>query len=420
MKHILIICSLLIFNSAIFASSSAPGTIKWSFSTQEPPVGDLVMGPNNAIYVSSTTGSINAHLWSINATNGQKNWAYNVDYDEIWEPDVNPSSGDIAVTSANEADGGLLYYLSPNGTLLWKSDFRNITTKCSGNIAWPGKAAITNDGNIYVPFMNVCNNMPQQNVDSNVAVFNSSGAPLSYKLYGPTDPGTLIFGNVRPYAYSWLSTNKCYKTAHGALATCTLAEGTGSDVSNPPQTISGTLGAVFSGTSEVQGDGGESECVDTPTARCVITPAVNNTTNPKTFYYGDTYSIMIPWGGIDPWFKTSTDMTYARPLVDSQEVVYDGGINGFLYVVNPDGTIKHEFFVSTSGIYHRVALDPDGTIYVTTGDGSVVAIDGTTGEIKWRMAVNAKTAPLVGPDGTVYVDTTPGIVYAFNGEPRTL
>jgi outer membrane protein assembly factor BamB len=414
MKQIILL-PLLLFSLTALAAPGAPGTVKWNLNTQEPPVGDMVAGPNNTIYLTTKTPTIPAHLWSINMVTGGENWAYQIDGNssQVWEPDVDPTTGDVAVTGDDgESNSGSLYYISSQGTLLWTHAFSNITSICTGETGWPGKPAITNDGNIYVSFMNVCTNTDQQNVDSNVAVFNSSGTPLSYKLTGDRAYGTAIYGNVRPYAYSWLYKNQCFSTAHGAMASCSEAMGSGADVSGGTSII-GTFAYLFTGInilkdSEITG----AQCLNQLTARCTSTTEVIASA-PDDFYAGVQ-------GGIYPiWQGTSTDLSYARPLLDSTGVIYSGGPNGYLYIINPDGTYKHEFLVNSSGIYHRVALDPDGTIYVTTGDGSIVALDGATGTIKWQMAINAKTAPLIGPDGTVYVDTAAGVVYAFNGEPRT-
>jgi outer membrane protein assembly factor BamB len=416
MKQIILL-PLLLFSLTALAAPGAPGTVKWSLNTEEPPVGDMVAGPSSTLYLTSTNASIAQHLWSINMLTGQKNWAYEIAGTQSWEPAVDPTSGDIAVTSDDGPTGsGTLFYVSPLGTLLWQSSFSNIKSMCSGYMGWPGKPAITNDGDIYVPFMNVCTDWPQQNVDSNVALYNKSGAALSYDLHddGGTTP---IFGNVRPYAYSWLYNNRCFTTDHGNIASCSVAMGVGSDATGG-NTTSGSNGDSFTGSTAVDGgDHSGNECEDAPTARCTSTVSVNNTSTWDTFYIGETDGLATPDGKGS--VTTSTDMTYARPVFNASGELYDGGINGYLYVINPDGTYKHEYLVNSSGIYHRVALDPDGTIYVTTGNGSIMAIDGPTGTIKWQMAINAKTAPLVGPDGTVYVDTTAGVVYAFNGEPRT-
>ena len=67
------------------------------------------------------------------------------------------------------------------------------------------------------------------------------------------------------------------------------------------------------------------------------------------------------WG-----YKTSGDVR-SSPAIGSDEIIYIGTKNNYLYAINPDGSRKWRFktgdFVTSSP-----AIGSDGTIYVGSGD----------------------------------------------------
>lgn len=64
-----------------------------------------------------------------------------------------------------------------------------------------------------------------------------------------------------------------------------------------------------------------------------------------------------------------------------------------------------------------VELSPDAsTLYVTATNGTLVALDSTTGNERWRVTVNSTltTPPAPAPDGTLYLSTGDGLLLALD------
>ena len=90
---------------------------------------------------------------------------------------------------------------------------------------------------------------------------------------------------------------------------------------------------------------------------------------------------------------------------------------GYLYAVNPDGTLKWTFQTGFE-VESSPAVAADGTIYVYCDDGKLYAInpDGTP---KWVLAeglafTNERSSPAIGADGTIYFESADGNTYAVN------
>ncbi|HZM01385.1 MAG TPA: PQQ-binding-like beta-propeller repeat protein [Candidatus Saccharimonadales bacterium] len=89
------------------------------------------------------------------------------------------------------------------------------------------------------------------------------------------------------------------------------------------------------------------------------------------------------------------------------------------------GTLKWQYSLSNSfnaGVVSSPAIGPDGTIYITSGDNQLCAIDPLTGTNKWSIT-NVVTyasgyvgpSPSIGADGTVYIGDLNGNFYAIDG-----
>ena len=78
----------------------------------------------------------------------------------------------------------------------------------------------------------------------------------------------------------------------------------------------------------------------------------------------------------------------SSPAVDDAGAVYFGAYDHNVYKLDATGAEVWRF--STGGaVYGPVTLDTDGTAFVGSFDGFVYAVDGATGERKWRAAVGA-------------------------------
>jgi outer membrane protein assembly factor BamB len=89
-----------------------------------------------------------------------------------------------------------------------------------------------------------------------------------------------------------------------------------------------------------------------------------------------------------------------------------------LNAFNPvDGTIMWTFTTTTDSLGNENSVwtpvvGPDGTVYVGTSNGTVYALDGVSGAVKWQimtapMALNSQV--VIDTDGTVYVPTLDGV-----------
>ena len=113
-------------------------------------------------------------------------------------------------------------------------------------------------------------------------------------------------------------------------------------------------------------------------------------------------------------FKTENGIS-SSPVVGKEGEMYIGSWDGYLYAINPDGSLRWRFYTSDK-INSTPTLSYDGTIYIDSRDGYLYAVnpDGTE---KWKFYFGTDyylliPSPNIGADGTIYVcsDT----LYAVN------
>lgn len=118
--------------------------------------------------------------------------------------------------------------------------------------------------------------------------------------------------------------------------------------------------------------------------------------------------------------------TSGSPAVGSNGFVYIGTQNGTVVALkdNLNGTYTYEWesaeIIGSSGPFN-LAVGKNGTVYATTYT-VLAAINGTTGEIKWRYdaASFIYCAPAIAGDGTIYFQDHAGTFYAVNGSTGRL
>jgi outer membrane protein assembly factor BamB len=69
------------------------------------------------------------------------------------------------------------------------------------------------------------------------------------------------------------------------------------------------------------------------------------------------------------------------PVIDSNDIVYTGTDDGYLYAIYPNGTIKWDFFMG--GNIRAPAVDNQGNIYFTSRNGRLYCLD-QNGSLKWN------------------------------------
>ena len=125
------------------------------------------------------------------------------------------------------------------------------------------------------------------------------------------------------------------------------------------------------------------------------------------------------------WLFTSNYLVKSSPAVGPDSTIYVGSQDGFLYALNPDGTLKWKCkagrgMVTEEDSFFNIesspAVGPDGTIYVTSKDSYIYAIN-PFGTVKWKYPCDyflSDGSPAVGLDGTVYAASVGSFVYAIN------
>lgn len=127
--------------------------------------------------------------------------------------------------------------------------------------------------------------------------------------------------------------------------------------------------------------------------------------------------VALTSSGAEKWanpFRFTTSMTPTSVLIDAGGTCYFGADDNNIYAVNPNGTGKWSF--TTGGkVRYGLSTSPDGaTVYATSSDGRVYAINATNGTLRWKTsAVSSIYNCAVADDGTVYVGSTNGKLYAF-------
>ncbi len=97
--------------------------------------------------------------------------------------------------------------------------------------------------------------------------------------------------------------------------------------------------------------------------------------------------------------------------------IYVGSCDGFLYALNPDGTLQWNF-VAGEEIASSPVLGTDGTIYVGSGSGDLYALDPADGSSLWQYPttqLGIYPSPALSTDGTtIYVGANDNNLYALN------
>jgi outer membrane protein assembly factor BamB len=107
--------------------------------------------------------------------------------------------------------------------------------------------------------------------------------------------------------------------------------------------------------------------------------------------------------------------TYAYKGADKTDLMEIGSLTtGYLYAINPDGTLR--WYTDLFGnVKSSPAIGSDGTIYVGSDKEDVFALD-TDGEIIWVFPTlgPVRSSPALASDGTIYVGSNDSTLYALN------
>lgn len=120
----------------------------------------------------------------------------------------------------------------------------------------------------------------------------------------------------------------------------------------------------------------------------------------------------IAYGTVKWTFDTGAIVS--SPAMDSDGVLYVSSMNGYLYLLNPDGSQKAAYAMGTS-MSSSPSIHSDGTIYVGGNNGNLFAVN-PDGTLKWIFSTGdvIDSSPAIGSDGTIYIGSDDGVFYAVN------
>jgi hypothetical protein len=117
------------------------------------------------------------------------------------------------------------------------------------------------------------------------------------------------------------------------------------------------------------------------------------------------------------WSYNLRQWLSSSPAIGPSGEIYCCDDYGYVYALNADGALHWDFRVSdTLGISSSPAVASDGTVYVGTQDGRLLAI--RDGSISWAYPTSPRSgissSPVLGPDGSIYFGSDSGKLYRID------
>jgi len=105
------------------------------------------------------------------------------------------------------------------------------------------------------------------------------------------------------------------------------------------------------------------------------------------------------------WKFSTGGRIESSPAVGSRGTIYVGSMDGYLYAINPHGTLEWKIRIPFLGSTTSPTVWSDGTIYVGA-DQYIFSIN-PHGYVNWNLTTNSVggtyDSPAVGFDGTIYI-----------------
>ena len=130
---------------------------------------------------------------------------------------------------------------------------------------------------------------------------------------------------------------------------------------------------------------------------------------------GNLYALNGKTGKLLWKFKSGGSNRYS-PTIGANKKVYFTSTNGLLYAINGNNGKKLWHFTpnkllgrivrinDAAHLQYDVAIGLNNVIYASAGDGTVYAINGTTGKEIWSSNVGGSImSPAIGSDGSIYI-----------------
>jgi len=353
------------------ADISSNGT---GFPFGSPFISSPAIAPDGTIYIGSTNHFLYAFF-----PNGTLKWKYEVGDKIVASPAIG-SDGTIYVGSADRQ----FYAINPDGSLKWVFATKSILSS---------SAAIATDGTIYV---------------------GGTHLDLTIICVGSDKQTTVQLGEL--YAINPNGTLKWSFPLSGV-------------VNSSPAVAS-------DGTIYIGSDGDFKFDISNP---CGIkfSPAVPSTYPPSDanpFFPVNGHVYAVNANGTLKWDFKTLGHVESSPAIGDDGTIYIGShypleaygatrsdlvgvgslTTGYLYAINPKGTIK--WYTDLFGaVDSSPSIASDGTIYVGSDKNDFFAVD-PSGTIKWQYPTrgDVKSSPAIASDGTIYVGSNDGSLYAIN------
>jgi outer membrane protein assembly factor BamB len=115
-------------------------------------------------------------------------------------------------------------------------------------------------------------------------------------------------------------------------------------------------------------------------------------------------------------YRLSKEML-SSPAIGPDGSIYCCDYDGYAYALNGDSTLRWSVRIGdTAGIYSSPAVASDGTVYVGTETGRLMAL--RDGNVVWSYEVDpplaVSSSPIVGPDGNIYFGCGNGKLYRID------
>ena len=111
------------------------------------------------------------------------------------------------------------------------------------------------------------------------------------------------------------------------------------------------------------------------------------------------------------WRMKTGGEIYSSPIIDNDGTVYITSLDGHLYAIRPSGTVKWRTDLGHDILVSSAAIASDGTIYV--GSQYFLYSISHDGLVKWRLPMwMCSSSPTIGADGIIYVTDGDGNLVA--------
>ena len=470
--------SLIVSSGELVKEFLADGTPGWTARTGAEAHSHLALAQDGTVYVVGRTGenttlyglsSLGEPLWSF----GGMKWSTS---DLVVAPD-----GTVYFT-ANEKER-FLYAIAPNGTLLWKTG--------GMGLIYDAGVALGLDGMVYVASDSLQVLWPNGTLAREVDLLYGSSSP---PIIAPDGTVYVVLGSGGLYAITGGGERRLICKAAVKPEMCPAmgpdgtiyleAVGGGLQAIKPDGTVLWTLqvqggvssppavaaeGTIYVGAGgdrliAVTKDGEPRWCfrpqLDEPHLDGPWGPAIapNGTVyaifgwsryvtlNDRVLYaltgrctIGDTGDLggdlppRIAWtaqggdaghtgrgmagsnatGGSALWSFEGSSRYWSAPVIGPDGTLYLGTEDGDVLALDPSGRRLWDFHTGYE-IFYSPALGVNGTVIVANEAGRLVAM-GHDGDLMWDLPLGGPlSSPAVGPGGVVYVGDRSGALYAVN------